>query len=115
MTTFCLETSLDWLIYADYLDDQGINHFIREDLQCEEVPWTYEYFDCFEIGGGIPTSRGFCSNSVGDSSCLRAGTISPIGSIVGTIYNDAGVRGVGAMNTSCLEGQNINHFIREDL
>jgi hypothetical protein len=35
---------IDWLIYADYLDDQNINHFIREDLQyIEEIIWDYEY------------------------------------------------------------------------
>jgi hypothetical protein len=38
-----LKDNIDWLIYADYLDDQNINHFIREDLQKEEIPWDYEY------------------------------------------------------------------------
>jgi hypothetical protein len=41
MNTNYLETDLDWLIYADYLDDQGVNHFIREDLQDKDPPWIY--------------------------------------------------------------------------
>jgi hypothetical protein len=50
MHTSCLYSDIDWFIYADYLDDQNINHFIREDLQNEEIPWTYE---CCSIGVGI--------------------------------------------------------------
>jgi hypothetical protein len=57
MNTFYLETDTDWLIYADYLDDQNINNFIREDLQNEEIPWNLELkkrgvgLTCVIIGG----------------------------------------------------------------
>jgi hypothetical protein len=47
-----MNDDIDWLIYADYLDDQNINHFIREDLQNEEIPWHHEYTGCGCIGGG---------------------------------------------------------------
>jgi hypothetical protein len=52
MHTSCLYSDIDWLIYADYLDDQNINHFIREDLQKEEIPWDYEYRTTGFVGVG---------------------------------------------------------------
>jgi hypothetical protein len=50
MNTSYLENDVDWLIYADYLDDQNVNHLIREDMQCEEENlWCYEY----RVGSGV--------------------------------------------------------------
>jgi hypothetical protein len=50
MNKSCLKDNLDWLIYADYLDDQNINHFVREDLQNEKPPWHYDYFLHYGVG-----------------------------------------------------------------
>jgi hypothetical protein len=55
MNTNCLETDLDWLIYADYLDDQGINHFIREE-EPSEPPWTWEYWEYIREFTGVTMS-----------------------------------------------------------
>jgi hypothetical protein len=66
MNTSCLYNDTDWLIYADYLDDQNINHFIREDLQGEQILWHYEFY-------------GFNFNSVGVDFGGDVGAIQTIG------------------------------------
>jgi hypothetical protein len=62
INTSCFETDLDWLIYADYLDDQGINHFIREDTDTGML-WYYEYrFTPFD-GVGLSYNGGIAGIS----------------------------------------------------
>jgi hypothetical protein len=59
MNTNYLETDLDWLVYADYLDDQNINHFIREEVTQAYEPWTWE-----KTGTGIGGSVGDVGSQV---------------------------------------------------
>jgi hypothetical protein len=92
MNTSCLSNTLDWLIYADYLDDQNINHFIREDLQNEEeIPWDYEYRITGFAGVGGVGSVG----SVGGVGIAVVGVVG-VGGFAGVGFGDvSGVGGFG--------------------
>jgi hypothetical protein len=70
MHTSCLYSDIDWLIYADYLDDQNINHFIREDIANLDALWCYEYRNSANTTSvGINGVGGFGDNRSG-SNCI---------------------------------------------
>jgi hypothetical protein len=63
MHTSCLYSDIDWLIYADYLDDQNINHFIREDVANLDALWCYEYR--YGVNSSGVGANGVGANGVG--------------------------------------------------
>jgi hypothetical protein len=79
-----LHSDLDWLIYSDFLEEQGINHFIREDVLNTEDLWCYEW--CKNTVGG--------NNTIGAGSYYKTGIGSDTG--VGSIDYGIGVIDVGA-------------------
>jgi hypothetical protein len=83
MNTNYLKDDIDWLIYADYLDDQGINHFIREEVLHQDDPsWSFDlhkdYYN-FKYTGNV----GAGTNDVGIRNDLYDGIGEGIGAEVG--------------------------------
>jgi hypothetical protein len=87
MNTSCLETDADWLVYADYLDEQNINHFVREDLdsslsKCLELvlnyknPGSFTYF----VGSYLNCVGSLCQG-VGYSAIVGSMSTNNVGSI----------------------------------
>jgi hypothetical protein len=107
MHTSFLYNDLDWLIYADYLDDQNINYF-REDLQNDKIPWTYEYCRSGEYAGvgdrnhigvgatGLIGGRGFLPNLgyIGSNGKIGAG-INGVDDVGGVIIGIGGSIRIG--------------------
>jgi hypothetical protein len=83
MNTSCLYSDTDWLVYSDYLDDQNINHFIREDVVDVNTPWTYER-RLTRNGCCICSRVGPCLSSVGGNNIfISAGSSHINGTNVG--------------------------------
>jgi hypothetical protein len=79
-----LLSDLDWFIYSDFLDDQGINHFIKEDVLNTEDLWYWE--NCqVDVGVGIGAFLCDCVGSVG------FGDVSAGVDKVGSWYGSGGV------------------------
>jgi hypothetical protein len=79
MNKSCLKDNIDWLIYADYLDDQNINHFIREDVADINTPWNFEYSYkgigtiCSGVGTGLLCNVGCSAGFIGGIGMIGVG------------------------------------------
>jgi hypothetical protein len=79
-----LYSDIDWLIYADFLEDQGLKeaNYIREDVLNTENLW---YWENYRIGDGD-----------GDGDGVGVGGVVGDGGVVGGgVGGGVGVAGVG--------------------